>query len=82
MAPSVKHYFTREISTNPLVKFREKCNFCGKSWTGINESQMRVHLSDITTTNEKSSKIPLCTSAPEDVLELFSNHFADARKVI
>ena len=46
----------------------------------INESQMRVHLSDMTTTKEKGSKMPLCTSAPTEVLEVFSNYFAESRK--
>jgi hypothetical protein len=43
---------------------------------------MRVHLSDITTTKEKGSKMSLCTSAPTEVLEVFSNYFAESRKKI
>ena len=46
-------------------------------WKDLNETQMRIRLSDKTTTKEKGS---LCLSASEDVMSVFVKYFAEERK--
>ena len=50
-----------------LPKNAFKCGFCKIVFKSINETQMRIHLSDRTTVKEKKSQIKLCGSVPPNV---------------
>jgi hypothetical protein len=74
MAPPVRHHFDRVEDT------RVKCKYCQKEWSRMNDTQMRVHLSDKTTTKDKGSNVPLCLMVPVDVAAVFQKHFAEESK--
>jgi hypothetical protein len=77
MAPAVRHHFTSKGVING--KEQLECNYCKKSWSGPNDTQLRIHLSDLETVLNKGKVITLCTRLPKQVGEEFGKYFKEAR---